>query len=181
MDQTQGCPFNQSSVSAFAEANGKIYLAGGTASTYQFVSVDKVQEYDPEMDSWSIKAEIPIDVFEYAFVGIDENIFVVGGRAFVPGGRNKVLWQLDLIADTWTALDTLSFNTMLPAAVALAGKIYCIGGADSLQTVQVYDRLMNKWEIGSPIKYPVQRQLAVVIKGKIYTVSQDWKIQVFTP
>ena len=145
--------------------NGKIYLIGGKAywgaePYYHELNVTEV--YDPETDTWTTGASIPVPVFGYAAAAVDDKIFVFGGaRQFQEGLANLTLVSFTQVYDSKT--DTWSSRAGLPVALshAAAGvtsgitapkRIYLVGGFNETNysnATYVYDFENDTWSTGA--------------------------------
>jgi N-acetylneuraminic acid mutarotase len=150
--------------------NDKIYAIAGNGD-YANVSYSNnaVLEYNPALDMWTAKKQMPIGRGNIATAIYQNRIYVIGGSE----GLNQVY---DPATDTWeikTAMPTP--RTQLEANV-VSGKIYLIGGKTGGQysTVdlnEVYDPETDSWTIKAPIPHPVVLYASAVVDNKIYIMG----------
>ncbi len=133
---------------AAAVLNGKFYIVGG-----QMGNGTDVQVYDPDTDRWSRAADLPEGVFEQGLAVHDGALYSLGGTTSADknwwGIPVNTAFRYDPSANTWTRLPNLPRARSDFLTCVLAGKIYCIGGANrwpnTLSTVDVYDPSTNTW------------------------------------
>jgi len=78
------------------------------------------------------------------------------------------------IVATWSARASLPAPQQEVAVVALAGKVYVIGGFLGTQptpTVAVYDPAANTWSAAAPLPEPLHHVNAAVVADKIWVVG----------
>ncbi|HUI92207.1 MAG TPA: SUMF1/EgtB/PvdO family nonheme iron enzyme [Chitinivibrionales bacterium] len=113
---------------------------------------------------WVTKKSMPKGMLASAAV-VGDKIYVIGG--YYDTNSMNVL-QYDPAADSWNVYDTLDINRS-PAAAAVNGKIYAIGGGD-IKTVEEYDPVAKTWTLKADM--PTQRGPALaVIDSTIYAVG----------
>jgi hypothetical protein len=137
--------------------NGKIYAIGGTTAGGQYppdVSrggfVGTNEEYDPETDTWTIKASMPTPRDYFAIAAYQNKIYCIGGAigftvdemsgfyGYVASGVNEVY---DTVTDSWVTKASMPFNGMKLQANVINGKIYVMQGF----YVHVYDPADDSW------------------------------------
>ncbi|MEM4244277.1 MAG: kelch repeat-containing protein, partial [Candidatus Bathyarchaeia archaeon] len=144
--------------------DGKIYLIGGkaywgTEPFYHELNVTEV--YDPETDTWTKAASMPIPVFGYASAVVGSKIYVIGGaRQFQEGLSNVTIVSSNQVYNAET--DEWSSRTELPVALSHAAacvtsgvtapkRIYVIGGFDKTNysnATFAYDFEKDEWSAG---------------------------------
>jgi N-acetylneuraminic acid mutarotase len=94
---------------------------GGPAGTI-------VAVYDPEVDAWEKKADMPSARAAPASV-FDGKIYVFGGAAAGGGIAHSSLFEYDPVADTWRSLNDMPNGRFVMSTSVVDGKIYLIGGS----------------------------------------------------
>jgi len=118
---------------------------------------------------WKAMPELPHPRAAHAVVVSGASIYVLGG----PG--TAVVDRFD--GKSWRKETTLPGGRVnAPAAVALGGKIYVIGGFSGstnlpLSTVRVYDTRAHSWSTVAPLPAPRGGEAAVVVGGKIHVIG----------
>jgi len=150
--------------------NGKIYAISGSGD-YDNVSYvnNAIFEYDPALDTWTIKKTIPTKRSDFALAVYQNKIYVIGER----DGMNQVY---DPITDTWENRTSMPTPRTQLEANVVNSKIYMIGGKTGGQgsTValnEVYDPETDTWTTKEPIPYPVVQYASAVVDGKIYVIG----------
>jgi N-acetylneuraminic acid mutarotase len=162
--------------------NGKIYLIGGyvpdSSSSTGFSVLSLNEVYDPEMDSWTMKAEVPTAASSSVSAVVDSKIYVLGQ------GLNQIY---DANTDTWS-LGTPLPNSSIGVARAVAAvgvnalkRIYRFAGG----VTQVYDPGSDSWTFGadmltkrSGFGVAVVNDLLYVIGGLTETFDVFWNSDV---
>jgi N-acetylneuraminic acid mutarotase len=142
--------------------------------------------YDPETDSWSKMAPIPIPVGGYASVVLDDKIYIISGA---PEGQG--FWPTNLVQIFDPQTNQWTNGTSIPVAVFLAGacvtkgvsapkQIYVLGGATfyyyRLPLVgydfnQVYDLGTDTWTNATAMPTPRYRLGVAVVNDEIYAIG----------
>lgn len=133
--------------SANAEVGGKIYVFSGNPwgnDPKNYQPINQTQIYDPQNDSWSTGAPIPVGVASAAAVATASGdtgkiIYVIGGLTLDqdPHGNGYVYHAQNLVqvyfpySDSWsTGASMPTARYALAAAVSL-GQVYAMGGSDA--------------------------------------------------
>ena len=124
-------PFPQVHTSAVA-LNGKIYLIGGETSHSGHRGINgRVQEYNPDTDSWRDRAEIPLprSHHEWATFAWNDSILSVGGI----GGTGPVQAQTEIYQffpelNRGELLGHMAEPFVSPGAKVVDGMLYTFGG-----------------------------------------------------
>ena len=191
----KGAPFPEADEELYGVAsNGKLYVVGGwddgkaRGVTY---------EYDPVTDKWTKKTPMPRPAHHAALAAANGKIYVMGG--FVPpkdtaipvGGAWEPIdnaWEYNPALDSWKSLPPLPGKRGAAVAAEVAGKIYVIGGATTIEgskdpfftffgpsrvlaTNDVYDPATNKWQSREPMSVPRNHAFSGVVGGKIYIIG----------
>jgi N-acetylneuraminic acid mutarotase len=178
-----------------ASVNGKIYAIGGdegsetgnckTGTSMTNNAVPYTEEYDPALNVWTSKADMPT---ARALLGTA----VYGGKIFCIGGYNGAIGNLnteyydvganeayDPATDTWLTLAPLPTPRYKAATNMVNGKIYVIGGHTmtnlyiTLNVTEVYDPTTNSWTTKTPAPLPVGSYASAVIDNKIYVLGTN--------
>jgi N-acetylneuraminic acid mutarotase len=162
--------------------NGKIYLIGGyipdSSSSTGFSVLSLNEVYDPETDSWTMKAKVPTAVVSFRSAVVDSKIYVLGE------GLNQIY---DADTDTWslgTPRPHSSIGDARPVAttgVNAPKRIYVFGGGKT----QVYDPETDSWTFGADgptdrygFGVAVVNDLLYVIGGSTETFDMFWNSNV---
>jgi Tol biopolymer transport system component len=162
---------------AAVEANGKIYVFGGTDAhlTRQYNSV---QEYNPVTKLWTYKTNMPTARESLCAVYLNNKIYVIGG--YNGAGYLKTVEVYDPNNDTWdTTIPSLNEKRGYAGVAVVKGKIYVIGGLSLdvpgyiKNTVEEYDPTLNQWTLKAPIPTKRWSLGAAVFNDKIYAIGGD--------
>jgi N-acetylneuraminic acid mutarotase len=155
--------------------NGKIYaIGGGASSSALYTSVEvfsTVEEYDPAIDTWTTKSEMPTArVCHHASV-LDGKIYVIGGSdASTPDDRSHVrtVEVYNPATDTWTQEGDMRASRAAGFSNVVDGKIYVIGGYGGSQRVDEYDPSTDTWTTKSEMPSARRSLSTSALDGKIY-------------
>ncbi|MFH1715545.1 MAG: kelch repeat-containing protein [Elusimicrobiota bacterium] len=154
--------------------NGKLYIIGGYNSAQGALNL--VEEYDPVLNSWSIKSAMSAKRWGFASAVYNNKIYVFGGyngavnsfnsASIVPGVE-----VYNPAANSWSALSGMPYPKAFHSAAALTNKIYVIGGRDAEGdhgSVMEYDPSADAWTSRQGIN-TARRDFALsVVNNNIY-------------
>ena len=159
--------------------NGKIYIIGGRiGDSYSGTTLNYTYLYDPDSDSWTRKADMPISLAYPTSSVVDGKIYVIGGAT--SGYRGLTTVQMyDPSTDSWTSKADLPRAKVLHTANVHDGKIYVIGGGYAagnsggvvFADFDVYDPVSDSW---SPNDDIVQARLghgSAVLNDELYILG----------
>ena len=167
---------------AAAVVNGKIYAIGGY--TLGGDAVPSMEFYDPSTNAWSARASMSAPRAELAAAVINNTIYVLGGNSAVGGEPTVPLATVeayDAATDTWTPKAAMLTARSFPAAAAVNGTLYAIGG-DGTGSVEAYDPATDTWTMKAPIPNSGGSPRAVALNGLIYVVGgSPISVKVYNP
>ncbi|MDG6222928.1 MAG: hypothetical protein QCH99_06690 [Candidatus Bathyarchaeota archaeon] len=150
--------------------NYKIYAIAGSGDydnvTY---SNNAVLEYDPDLDTWTLKNPMPIKRYSFALAAYQNKIYVIGE----PDGLNQLY---DPETDTWENRTPMPTPRSQLHANVVNNKIYLIGGMtggpdSTVGLNEVYDPQTDTWSSAEPIPVPVDSYASAVVDDKIYVIG----------
>lgn len=131
--------------------------------------------------NWIKTADIPKVM--YVNGGRSFGVAALNGKIFTVGGLNQGLPSPGAIAtvleysptsDSWAQRANLSTRRYAPAAAAVNGKLYAVGGfgqSGILATAEVYDPEANSWTPTASMNQRRYAHQAVALNGKIYAIG----------
>ena len=171
--------------------DGKISLIGGRilAGLYQIFPSSSNDVYDPETDSWSQMAPIPVPVMGYASAVLDDKIYIISGAH--EGQPNyppptDLVQIFDPATNQWTNGTSIPTGVISARAVTTTGvfapkRIYVIGGTTTsyprsatynvIDLNQVYDPEADTWTTGTPMLTPRCSFAVAVVNDEIYAIG----------
>lgn len=161
-----------------AGQNGNIYAIGGCF--LNTICVTNVEEYNPSTDQWIIKSAIPNTRSDFGLVVVPNGkLYVISGGGY-PNGIPTILNNVDEydpVTDTWTAKASIANGRLdLGVSVNSDGKIYAVGGSDSL-TVQHYSAEVNEYDSLTNI-WTTKSQLPIALYGMGMALGGDGNVYV---
>jgi hypothetical protein len=173
-----------------ARANGcvgligrNIYYAGGF---YSGKPVKTLYIFNLDTQTWKSGADMPVALHHIGQAAVvDGKLYSIGGDSHgnadspKPGGAEHTgtsyNFRYDPASNKWTTLAPLLRTTATSAIAAYKGKIYVIGGVDSLGIVhtatQEYDPAADKWTLKKPMFTPRDHPGVDVLDSLIYVCS----------
>jgi RNA polymerase sigma factor (sigma-70 family) len=160
--------------------NGKIYAIGGclrfpnAGAGGVGVPLAVVEEYNPETDTWTKKADMPTTPRWY------HSSSVVNGKIYVIGGttsqENKfsIVEEYDPVTDTWTRKTDMPTARWALSTSASGGRIYAIGGpfqAAGAKIVEEYNPVTDTWKKVADMPTKRLWLTASEVNGKIYVIG----------
>lgn len=139
-----GMPTRRQGAAAVRGADGRIYVMGGTDTSWQTLSTMEV--FDQETEIWTTASPMATPRTNFAAAaGRDGRIYVYGGYSEQSRGYLNTAEVYDPGQDRWTPISSMNDARFNFAGVACpGGSIYAIGG-DSLGTVEVYNPITAVW------------------------------------
>ncbi|MDQ3290772.1 MAG: T9SS type A sorting domain-containing protein [Bacteroidota bacterium] len=129
---------------------GKIYFIGGqTGHDEGSVAFRLVHVYDPETNSWTRLADIPVQENTPGIAHISSSVVVKGNQIIVIGGEYEFQKGTRLVSsyspatNTWTSLTQLPIIMRGGVGAVIGGNLYYTGGKN-VQRTYVGDPLTNQ-------------------------------------
>jgi N-acetylneuraminic acid mutarotase len=159
--------------------DGKIYVIGGVqynSGTVHFNAIKSMEIYDPDLGTWTAKADMNTGRVQFPSCVIDGKIWAIGGGQSVYWDPLNTIEVYDPDSNVWKPKTNMPRVRMGHTASLVNGKIYVIGGADSndlipLVEVDVYDLMTDNWTTVKNLPTPRMNLQAVVLNGIIYTIG----------
>lgn len=145
-----------------------------------FATLDSVEVYRSETDSWSEVASLNCRLQECAAAVVNQNLYVIGGvRCQLRNGTSYRCydngverWQPD--TNTWSTVASMHMCRSNHGVAVLNGKIYALGGYNGesyMKNVEVYCRKSNQWKMATPMLERRSIFTTAVVDGKIYAIG----------
>lgn len=153
--------------------NNKIYLIGGQTSISNPSILDnKIYEYNPVSDSWTVKYSIPVIRYEYGLAAANNKLYIIGGKDAGTTVYNSV-FEYDPTAGTWLSKAGMPTARKDMAVTVYNGKIYAFGGDGCPTIVEVYNPASNSWQTLPTLQYlyTVRDYEAVTCGNCIYLIG----------
>lgn len=155
-----------------AGANGKLYAIGGVAQADSRMFHSRyVDEYDPVLDRWSPKADIPIESRAYRVAVANEKIYLIGGADRSFSRILNSVYEYAPTTDSWILRAPIPTARADYAATEMLGKIYAFGGLGGMNAAEEYDPASDRWRTCAPMPVPSWLQVAAPLNGRIYVIS----------
>jgi N-acetylneuraminic acid mutarotase len=127
-----------------AVVNGKLYILGAYGANAPGGLAGWLNEYDPAIDKWTKKTDIPMPVHHQAMTGFRDKVYVFGGGVKIsPTSDNwyptNRVWEYTPATNAWRELGPMPTKRGGGIALVLNNRIWVIGGAGyhPLQTEDV--------------------------------------------
>ncbi|XP_077290268.1 kelch-like protein 23 [Arctopsyche grandis] len=138
--------------------NGRIYMTGGyTFIDKQHRSINEVQMYVPETNTWSYRAPMIQERAEHKSVVMNGKLYVVGGYIIQSTTYIENVESYDPEANLWTSFCNLPGPRLGANLCVFQNKLILIGGnykKIDLSDVLEYDVINKKWVILKSLNIP---------------------------
>ena len=161
---------------AAAVVSNKVYASGGSiVSTSGVVSTNINEEYDPESNTWAVKAPMPTVRFGLSAVSAGGKIYALGGQAGGIIGTFATNEEYDPVTNTWQGKAPMPEGRVHLSASSLYGKVYvlgglCMGGSCETRNDE-YAPATDTWAIKAAMPTGRGGLASAVVGGKIYAVG----------
>jgi N-acetylneuraminic acid mutarotase len=153
--------------------NGKLYVSGGL--NRDFRSTKTLFVYDPKMNSWMRKADMPL-------AGCGGIQGVIGGQLYIympPRGTGcfdassdlGVVFRYNPTTNTWVRRAAPPIDHENGVGGVINGKFYLAGGNNN--TLHVYDPTSNTWMTRAPMSASRSGMAAAVLDEKLFLVGGE--------
>jgi N-acetylneuraminic acid mutarotase len=189
---TQMAPFPDPSEELLgAAAGGKLFVFCGLAPGWKPKAL--VYEFDPAENAWTQRKPMPLPSHHVAFTTLNDKIYAFGGFTLPESGAPSWApidnaWEYDPATDTWKALAAMPTKRGAAGAAAANGKIYVVGGANSLPgvtengihparphnvlaTVEEYDPATNTWRERRSMLVARNHHAVAASGDKVYAIG----------
>jgi N-acetylneuraminic acid mutarotase/Tfp pilus assembly protein PilX len=109
-------------------ANSKIYAIGGYAGSTLAIN----EEFDPLSNSWVTKTPLSIPTDSMSSAAMGNKIYIIAGKHGLV--ITNQVWMYDALNDSFIPQLNYPLSINEPAAAALNGYIYSVGGDDNINT-----------------------------------------------
>jgi N-acetylneuraminic acid mutarotase len=156
--------------------DGKIYAIGGGDLSSGFSSVktfSTVEEYDPAIDTWTTKSQMPTARGWHSASVLDGRIYVIGGSSADPSGGTAILAVevYDPATDSWIQIGNIPRRIGAGCTSVVDGKIYAFGGYGGLNKVHEYDPVTDTWITKADMPTGRCGHSTSALYGKIYAIG----------
>ncbi len=164
-----------------ADADGYVYLLGGTSDAGGFTPTSTLYRYNTADNTWAELAPAPVPMFMM-------DATIIEGKIYVPGDASTpVTYVYDIASDTWDSIDANGGYSARSqyAAVALGTDLYVLSGIEALSNtgtpqVWVLDTVNETWSLG-PAMQIARVSFAAGAVGDSIIVSGGVSFPGFTP
>jgi len=174
---------------AVVNIDKKIYVIGGFSTTGR-ESIDVVEVYDTENDSWSTLSSLPKKLNHPAAAAYDGKIYVVGGMEYTypvitHWVATNYLFIYDPFTDQWTRGADMPTARGALTAQFIDGTLYAVGGENTIQwgiAQSIFDQVTypvneayhpetDSWEKKALMPTPRNHVASAVVDGKLYVIG----------
>jgi N-acetylneuraminic acid mutarotase len=169
-----------------AVINGVLYVAGGYGAGTTGLT-KTLYAYNGSSNTWSSKATMPsaggcggagaINGLLYVIIGCDAN-------TTATSGSKGILLRYNPATNTWSAKPAAPSAHRLPGVAALGGKLYVVGGKNSIGVVtnelHVYNPATNSWSTKAGMPSARYNLTAYAVGSQLYAVGGNNGADAFT-
>ena len=134
---------------AAASAGGKLYVMGG----FNAAGASLASVYVFDGASWAAGPRLPLPLDHPSAAALDDHVYIAGGHS--NGADSARLYRLDGAA--WTQLAPMHYPRGGHALIAVAGKLFAIGGNNvrgNVGPAESYDPASNTWTVLASLPSP---------------------------
>ena len=163
---------------AIVSCDGFIYAIGGRNESTKLCKT--VLRFDPTENRWQHMSPLPVETASIGACIFQGQLYVVGG--LTAWGSSDVALRYSARNNIWQRVSNVKIARGALSLVSDDKCIYAIGGIkksgasvnavwEHLDTMEIYHRETNKWELGSALLSPRAHSAAVHINGRIYLIG----------
>lgn len=157
------------------ESQNRLYAIGGCCDAQNRSAVlNTVEEYNPAVNAWLIRASLPTPRSELAVAAVDGKIYAIGGKDS-DGKPLAAVEEYSPINNGWTIRAAMPTPRYGLGVAVVNGKIYAIGGEGKgiSGVVEVYDPVTNTWTTRASMTTP-RAYLGVAARGSLIYAVGGW-------
>jgi kelch-like protein 1/4/5 len=157
-----------------AAVNNKLYAIGGMQRDS---AVGYVEEYNPILDTWIVKAPMPVRRGQGICGVVNGKIYCIGGNRFRNSAPMDTVDVYDPNLNQWQRRHKMPTRRQGFDGAVIGDSIYVCGGYFPghpdfyTDTVEVYNTNRDSWFIRKSMHYPRVDFGSVSVNGKLYTIS----------
>ena len=159
---------------------GDIYVFGGWNQNNNNL-IKSVDKYSLTSKTWSQIAKINDDCISFSLCAFIDKIFVIGG--FIDGIRISSCLQFNTSNNVWKIVSKMNEARLSSVCAIFEERIVACGGfsnnVNSLDSVESYDVLPNKWSTMANMNSGKQEHSLVVVKNKLFVISSQDHCEVY--
>jgi N-acetylneuraminic acid mutarotase len=137
-------------------------------------SFKTVEEYDPSIDQWTTKTDMPIARLGHSAELVDGKIYVFGGTEDINFVSLNSVNVYDPFTDIWSTRTSIPTARFVFSTSVVEGNVYLFGGRDGqncFSTVEEYITSIDSWITKTSIPTVTWGASASLVDGKIYVVG----------
>jgi N-acetylneuraminic acid mutarotase len=167
---------------AAAVVDGRLFVIGGyTGGRVRWTPLGTVFEYDPALNSWRGRAQMPTPRGGHAVAVVGGRLYALGGSADRVTNAHEVY---DVAADRWSTANGMPTARDHLAAVGFEGRVWAIGGRESFlgtqyANVEVYDPATDSWRTGTPLPSARGGLAAVTLGNRIFVFGGETPLRIW--
>jgi hypothetical protein len=143
--------------------------------------------YDPLLDTWTKRADIPSARCYHATCAFNGKIYVFGGGPGVWSSADRAVFVFDPQTGVWTRKPDMPYAIGACGIAVVENVIYLIGGAatassPAVKTVMAYDPITGSWTPKADMPTARLCLSACAVDGKIYAMggyNGDWNVSAY--
>lgn len=140
-------PSTLNCASAFVIGTKGYVVTGDLSANNSSTATAQMWEYDPALDTWTVKAALPGAPRTRAFA------FAINNKGYVGGGTNdgsnnlSDFWEYDPASNSWTQRGNLPLAVRLPIAFSIGSKGFLGTGytTTTIDSFYEYDPALDSW------------------------------------
>ncbi len=165
-----------------AEVNGKLYALGGISGVgNNRKTLDTVEIYDPDKDTWEMDGRMPQPRHSAATAVVGNRIYVISGKiaAYTEATNSEPITErvdcFDPVSNTWREVKSIPTGRTGARAVVFNERIYVVGGiaknGEFPVTIDVYDPKSDQWEAGPKLQKGRSGHACAILNNALYIIG----------
>ncbi len=161
--------------------DNKIYVAGGSPTSWYGSNTNKLEAYDPVTDTWdTTKDNMPKTLFGPRGAVLDGKFYIVGGVSSTTWTGQTSVQIYDPVTNTWELGPNLINGRFDHSLEVVGGKLFVIGGLreatsyvqPTISQVEVYDPAQDSsWSVVDSTPVVMNVHASSVYNDTIYLFS----------
>ena len=160
--------------------DGQVLVIGGKAGL--FTNLTRVELYDSDSGSWSIKGKMPVALWGHTAIPLDcENVLIVGGKRN-DGSSFNLAYLFNTSTGGYQTTGKMNVPRFAHSATKISGgSVVVTGGyinpsfqSDSVEILKSNKVGSYEWVPAKPIPVPLERHSAIYIGGGRLFITGGW-------
>ena len=160
--------------------DGQVLIIAGKAGL--FTNLTRVELYDSDSGSWSIKGKMPVALWGHTAIPLDcENVLIVGGKRN-DGSSYNLAYLFDATTGGYQTTGKMNVPRFGHSATKISDEAVVVAGghlnpsfqSDSVEILKLDTSGSYEWVLAKPMPIPLERHSAIYIGGGRLFLTGGW-------